>query len=78
MRDTLVKLVNEDYRELLPAVKAPTAMVWGAHDTAAPLEMAREAAGLLPSAELVVSETSGHLLDTGLVELLRVAIKSST
>jgi pimeloyl-ACP methyl ester carboxylesterase len=78
MRDTLVRLVNEDYRDLLPQVKAPVAMVWGRHDTAAPAAMAQEAVELFPSATLAFSETSGHLLDTGLVELLRVAIKSST
>lgn len=71
VRDTLVKLVNEDYRELLPRVAAPVAMVWGASDTAAPLDMAREAVTLFPHGELVVSETSGHLLDAALVALLR-------
>jgi len=76
MRDTLVRLVNEDYRDLLPEVKAPVTMVWGAHDTAAPLAMAKEAAGLFPSARLVVSESSGHLLDQGLVTLLREELTS--
>ena len=70
MRDTLVKVVNEDYRDQLRGIKAPVTMVWGAHDTAAPLAMAREAAELV-GAELVVSETSGHLLDDALVALLR-------
>ena len=74
MRDTLVRLVNEDYRDLLPKVKAPVAMVWGAHDTAAPLAMAQEAKALLPSATLTVSQTSGHLLDDALVTLLREAL----
>lgn len=74
MRDTLVRLVNEDYRDLLPRVKAPVAMVWGALDTAAPLGMAQEAATLLPSATLTVSESSGHLLDPALVTLLREAL----
>ncbi|MGB8652692.1 MAG: alpha/beta fold hydrolase [Mycobacteriales bacterium] len=71
MRDTLVRLVNEDYRDLLPGITASVEMVWGARDTAAPLEMAREAAALLPRATLTVSETSGHLLDAALVSLLR-------
>lgn len=71
MRDTLVRLVNEDYRELLPAITAPVELVWGAHDTAAPLQMVREAAGLLATAELTVSESSGHLLDEPLYALLR-------
>jgi pimeloyl-ACP methyl ester carboxylesterase len=71
MRDTLVRLVNEDYRALLPGIEAPVEMVWGAHDTAAPLAMAREAEALLPKATLTVSETSAHLLDEALVALLR-------
>ena len=71
MRDTLVKVVNEDYRELLPRISAPVALVWGAEDTAAPLTMVREARGLFPSADLVVSETSGHLLDPALHVLLK-------
>jgi pimeloyl-ACP methyl ester carboxylesterase len=74
MRDTLVTLVNEDYRDLLPSVTAPVAMVWGAGDTAAPLDMAREAVALFPHGELVVSETSGHLLDAALVALLKERI----
>jgi pimeloyl-ACP methyl ester carboxylesterase len=76
MRDTLVRLVNEDYRDLLPLVKAPVSMVWGALDTAAPLTMAQEAVALLPSARLVVSESSGHLLDQALVSLLRDELTS--
>ena len=74
MRGTLVRTVNEDYRDLLPGISAPVRMVWGAKDTAAPLAMAREAQALLASAELVVSETSGHLLDEPLLALLRDAV----
>lgn len=71
MRDTLVRLVNEDYREQVLATQAPVDMVWGALDTAAPLAMAQEAAGLFGRAELVVSESSGHLLDPALHALLK-------
>ena len=75
MRGTLVRIVNEDYRDLLPGISAPVRMGWGAKDTAAPLAMAREAQALLPSAELVVSESSGHLLDEPLLALLRDAVR---
>lgn len=71
MRETLVKVVNEDYRDLLPAIDAPVELVWGALDTAAPVDMAREAQGLLRKATLTVSEGSGHLLDAPLYALLR-------
>ena len=70
-RDCLVRLVNEDYRDLLPKITAPVQLVWGAGDTAAPLAMAHEAKALLPSATLRVSPTSGHLLDAPLLALLR-------
>ena len=71
MRDTLVKLVNEDYREQIAAITAPVDMVWGAHDSAAPLPMAQEAAAVFAKADLVVSPTSGHLLDDALYALLK-------
>ena len=71
LRDTLVKLVNEDYREQVLATQARVEMVWGARDSAAPLAMAQEAAELFPKAELVVSDSSGHLLDDALYALLR-------
>lgn len=71
LRDSLVRLVNEDYRDLLPQVSAPVEMVWGAGDTAATPAMAREAQALLPAATLSVSPTSAHLLDDALVALLR-------
>lgn len=74
MRDTLVRVVNEDYRDQLVGIEAPVEMVWGAGDTAAPLEMAREAQALLRKATLTVSETSGHLLDDELRRLLRAAL----
>ena len=71
MRDTLVRLVNEDYRDLLAGIIVPVELVWGAKDTAAPLPMVQEAARLFPSATLTVSESSGHLLDDALYALLR-------
>ena len=74
MRASLVKLVNEDYRDLLPSISAPVELVWGAHDTAAPLALAREATALLRAATLTVSEESGHLLDAPLIELLRARL----
>lgn len=71
LRDTLVKLVNEDYRSELALIEAPVEMVWGAADTAAPLSMAKQAAALMSEATLTVSDTSGHLLDDALYALLR-------
>lgn len=60
MRDTLVTLVNEDYRSQLGAIGCRVEMVWGAEDTAAPLAQAEEAASLLADARLEVLAGIGH------------------
>ena len=41
-------------------MQVPTLIVVGRHDWITPVEAAEELAGLLPSAELVVFEDSGH------------------
>ena len=48
---------------LLPAlcaVRKPTLLVWGSHDPLFPLADARRAASVLPDAELLVVQGSGH------------------
>ena len=53
MRDTLVKLVNEDLSEYLPKIKQPTLLIWGDLDTEAPVEDAIKMESLIPDAGLV-------------------------
>jgi pimeloyl-ACP methyl ester carboxylesterase len=60
MRPTLVKLVNADLRPYMPAIAAPTLLVWGSLDTDTPLSAAREMERLIPDAGLVVLEGAGH------------------
>jgi pimeloyl-ACP methyl ester carboxylesterase len=60
LRPTLVKVVNEDLRQLLPRIKAPTLLVWGENDHEVPLAAARVMARLIPGAHLVVFENTGH------------------
>jgi pimeloyl-ACP methyl ester carboxylesterase len=60
MRDSLVRLVNEDYREQLGRVRCHVEMVWGDGDTAATAAMAHEAASLLADAHLEVLPGVGH------------------
>lgn len=47
MRDVLVRVVNEDYRDELGRIGCPVALCWGENDTAAPVAIAREAAGIV-------------------------------
>ena len=60
LRPILVKVVNEDLSELLPAVRASTLLVWGVNDDATPLWVARRMESLIPDAGLVLFEGAGH------------------
>ncbi len=60
MRDTLVKVVNEDLEPLMHLVKCPTLLIWGDLDTATPLSDAKRMEALIPDAGLVVCEGAGH------------------
>ncbi|MDR1821016.1 MAG: alpha/beta hydrolase, partial [Oscillospiraceae bacterium] len=60
MRKTLVFAVNEDLREHLPKITAPTLLFWGELDTATPLADARVMESLIPDAGLVIAQGAGH------------------
>lgn len=60
MRQTLVKVVNEDLTHLMPNVKAPTLLIWGTNDDATPLSDAHIMEKLMPEAGLVTFEGAGH------------------
>ena len=60
MRGTLVRLVNEDLRTLLPALRLPVLLIWGDQDTETPIDDGRLMEHLIPDAGLVVFEGAGH------------------
>jgi UDP-N-acetylmuramoyl-tripeptide--D-alanyl-D-alanine ligase len=60
MRGTLVRVVNEDLRSLLPRISAPTLIVWGERDDATPISDGRLMEQLIPDAGLVVFPGAGH------------------
>jgi pimeloyl-ACP methyl ester carboxylesterase len=60
MRGTLVRIVNEDLRALLPSLRMPVLLIWGEHDTEAPIDDGRLMERLIPDAGLVVFEGAGH------------------
>jgi len=60
MRGTLVRVVNEDWRRLLPKIKAPTLLIWGELDDATPVSDGRLMERLIPDAGLVVFAGAGH------------------
>jgi pimeloyl-ACP methyl ester carboxylesterase len=60
MRQTLVRIVNEDLRPLLPGITRPVLLIWGERDTETPLRDGRLMERLIPDAGLVVFEGAGH------------------
>ena len=70
MREILVKVVNEDYREDLARITAPVRMVWGENDTAAPTDAGRAAAELV-NASFTVVPGAAHLLEGALRDAVR-------
>ena len=60
MRQTLVKTVNEDLRELMPNMKMPVLLVWGENDDATPLSDAKIMESLMPEAGIVTLKGAGH------------------
>ena len=60
MRQTLVKVVNEDLKHALPGIKAPTLLIWGTADAATPIKDAELMEKLIPDAGLVKVTGAGH------------------
>jgi pimeloyl-ACP methyl ester carboxylesterase len=78
MRDVLVRSLAEEhdgtYCTALRAVTCPVELVWGENDTAAPVEVARRALTLVPTARLTVLPGVGHLTPTEAPSAVRAAI----
>lgn len=60
MRQSMVKVVNEDVREYLPRIKAETLLVWGELDTDTPLSDGQLMEQLIPGSGLAVLPGAGH------------------
>ena len=60
MRKILVKLVNENLKDLLKTIKAPTLIIWGDQDMDTPLYMAHTMEKEIQDSGLVVFEGAGH------------------
>jgi pimeloyl-ACP methyl ester carboxylesterase len=60
LRGTFVRVVNEDQRDELPRIAAPTLLIWGAEDRETPVAAGKLMETLIPDAGLVVFEGAGH------------------
>ena len=54
MRQTLVEVVNEDLSKYAREIEEPTLLIWGDHDTEAPLNEAKELEKIMIDAALIV------------------------
>jgi pimeloyl-ACP methyl ester carboxylesterase len=75
MRGVNVKVVNETYEGQLRQVACRVELVWGDHDTAAPLSVAQAAAAMLSDAHLTVLANTGHLTPLEAPEALTAALE---
>jgi pimeloyl-ACP methyl ester carboxylesterase len=60
LRGTFVRIVNQDLREMLPRIGAPTLLLWGAEDDSTPVSDAHLMEQLIPDARLTVFPGAGH------------------
>lgn len=60
MRQTLVKLVNDDMTPFIDGIKSSTLLIWGENDTATPLYMAKKLEKTIPDCGLCVIKGTGH------------------
>lgn len=76
MRDILVKVMREDYRDDLAKITVPVRMVWGEHDTAAPTEAGLAASKLVATAAFRSVPGAAHLLEGDLPAAVRAELLS--
>jgi len=60
MRQTMVRVVNEDLTHIFPKVSPPTLLIWGENDTATPVSDAILMEQMMPDAGKVILKGCGH------------------
>jgi pimeloyl-ACP methyl ester carboxylesterase len=77
MRDIMVKTVNENYDDDLAGITAPTWMVWGENDTAAPTAAGKVASERIRGSHWTVVPGEAHLLTPVLSAAVRAAVEEA-
>jgi 2-hydroxy-6-oxonona-2,4-dienedioate hydrolase len=52
--------IRYNMKDQLPAIKVPTLLIWGTHDNVTPPFVADEFKKLLPNAQLIWMDKTGH------------------
>ncbi len=72
MRKTLVSVVNEDLSRFARQIEEPTLLIWGEHDTEAPLADARELEKIMVDAALIVLPGTHYAYLENLPQVIRI------
>lgn len=60
LRDTFIKVVNEDLTHIAKTIGCPVLLIYGANDTETPVEIGERLKGLIQNAELIVMDDHDH------------------
>lgn len=60
LRKSMSIILNEDQKENLKRIKAPTLLIWGDKDTATPIDQGKTMEKLIPGSGLVTFKGAGH------------------
>lgn len=60
LKETYLKIINEDLREYLPKITEPTLLIWGDQDTEAPIEIGKLMNENIKDSQMVVLDGVGH------------------
>jgi pimeloyl-ACP methyl ester carboxylesterase len=75
LRETFVKVINEDLTPFLSQVKAPTLLIWGENDQDTPLSSAQTMNAKIAGSELVVLKGAGHFSYIDQFSLFRLRVR---
>ena len=60
MRQTMVKVINDNLIDLLSLIKVPTLLIWGENDQDTPLYMGKMMEERISDSGLVILKGAGH------------------
>lgn len=69
-------LAEADLRDVRPNVDVPTLLLYGDHDSRAPLEVARDMEAAIPRAKLVVLQGVGHMSSVEAAERFNAEVRA--
>lgn len=76
MKETMVKLINEDVRNFLPKINVPTLLIWGENDTATPITDAEIMEKMIPDAGLIKVKGCSHYVFLENPAFVNIVIKN--